>query len=164
MEDDLKKHLETLFDLHYDLLLYDITSTYFEGLAEGNELAAHGYSRDQRKDCKQVVVALVVTRDGFPLAHFTLSGNTQDLATVQQIVRAVEQRFGKMQRVWVMDRGMVSKETLAFLHTSGRPYLVGLRRSVVARFTRQLQTRSGWQRLSEHEDVEIKLVRRGRKQ
>jgi len=164
IEDDLKKHLETLFDLHYDLLLYDITSTYFEGLAEGNELAAHGYSRDHRKDCKQVVVALVVTRDGFPLAHFTLPGNTQDLATVQQIVRAVEQRFGKVQRVWVMDRGMVSKETLAFLHTSGRHYLVGLRRSVVARFARQLQTRSGWQRLVEHEDVEIKLVRRGRKQ
>src|SRR6516165_3759002 len=93
IEDDLKKHLETLFDLHYDLLLYDITSTYFEGLAEGNELAAHGYSRDHRRDCKQVVVALVVTRDGFPLAHFTLPGNTQDLATVQQIVGAVEQRF-----------------------------------------------------------------------
>jgi transposase len=153
-----------LFDLHYDLLLYDITSTYFEGLAEANELAARGYSRDHRRDCKQVVLALVVTRDGFPLAHFTLPGNTQDLATVQQIVRAVEQRFGKVQRVWVMDRGMVSKETLAFLHASGRQYLVGLRRSVVAKFTRHLQTRTGWLRLSEHEDVEIKLVRRGRKQ
>src|SRR5215469_16550081 len=164
IENDLQKHLQTLFDLDYDLLLYDLTSTYFEGLAEDNELAARGYSRDHRKDCKQVVLALVVTRDGFPLAHFTLPGNTQDLATVQQIVRAVEQRFGKVQRVWVMDRGMVSKETLAFLHTSGRHYLVGLRRSVVARFARQLQTRSGWQRLSEHEDVDIKLVRRGRKQ
>src|SRR5216683_1772994 len=164
IEDDLQKQLQTLFDLDYDLLLYDLTSTYFEGLAEANELAARGYSRDHRRDCKQVVLALVVTREGFPLAHFTLKGNTQDLATVKKIVSAVEQRFGKVQRVWVMDRGMVSKETLAYLNASGRQYLVGMRRSVVAKFTRQLQTRTGWQRLSEHEDVEIKLVRRGRKQ
>ena len=164
IEDDLKKQLETLFDLHYDLVLYDLTSTYFEGLAEANDLAARGYSRDHRSDCKQVVLALVVTRDGFPLAHFTLAGNTQDLATVQQVVRAVEQRFGQVQRVWVMDRGMVSDATLRFLQRSGRQYLVGMRRSAVATFARQLQTRTGWQRLSEHEDVEIKLVRRGRKQ
>lgn len=164
IEDDLKKQLETLFDLHYDLVLYDLTSTYFEGLAEANDLAARGYSRDHRSDCKQVVLALVVTRDGFPLAHFTLAGNTQDLATVKQVVRAVEQRFGHVQRVWVMDRGMVSDATLRFLHRSGRQYLVGMRRSAVAKFARQLQTRTGWQRLAEHEEVVIQLVQRGRKQ
>jgi transposase len=162
IEDDLQKHLQTLFDLDYDLLLYDLTSTYFEGLAEANELAARGYSRDHRRDCKQVVLALVVTRDGFPLAHFTLPGNTQDLATVQQVVEAVEQRFGRLQRVWVMDRGMVSAETLRFLKRSGRQYLLGLRRSALTKFARELQSRRGWQRLEEHDEVEVKAVRRGR--
>jgi transposase len=162
IEDDLQKQLRTLFDLDYDLLLYDLTSTYFEGLAEANELAARGYSRDHRRDCKQVVLALVVTREGFPLAHFTLKGNTQDLATVQQVVEKVEQRFGRVQRVWVMDRGMVSVETLRFLKRSGRQYLLGLRRSALTKFARELQSRRGWQRLAEHEDVEVKAVQRGR--
>jgi hypothetical protein len=162
IEDDLQKQLQTLFDLDYDLLLYDLTSTYFEGLAEANELAARGYSRDHRRDCKQVVLALVVTRDGFPLAHCTLPGNTQDLATVQQVVEAVEKRFGRLQRVWVMDRGMVSVETLRFLKRSGRQYLLGLRRSALTKFARALQSRRGWQRLEEHDEVEVKAVRRGR--
>jgi transposase len=164
IEDDLQKQLQTLFDLDYDLLLYDLTSTYFEGLAEENDLAARGYSRDHRRDCKQVVLALVVTRDGFPLAHFTLKGNTQDLATVQQVVEAVEQRFGRLQRVWVMDRGMISTASLRFLKRSGRQYLLALRRSVLTRFARELQTRRAWERLAEHDDVEVKLIRRGRQQ
>jgi len=161
IENDLQKQLQTLFDLDYNLLLYDLTSTYFEGLAETNELAARGYSRDHRRDCKQVVLALVVTREGFPLAHFTLQGNTQDLATVQRVVTEVEKRFGRVQRVWVMDRGMISAETLRFLKRSDRQYLLALRRSALTKFARQLQTRSGWQRLPEHEEVEIKLIRRG---
>ena len=162
IEDDLQKQLQTLFDLDYDLLLYDLTSTYFEGLAEENELAARGYSRDHRRDCKQVVLALVVTREGFPLAHFTLKGNTQDLATVERVVTEVEKRFGRVQRVWVMDRGMISADSLRFLKRSGRQYLLALRRSALTQFARPLQMRSGWQRLTEHEEVEVKLVRRGR--
>jgi transposase len=162
IEDDLQQQLRTLFDLDYDLLLYDLTSTYFEGLAEANELATRGYSRDHRPDCPQVVLALVVTREGFPLAHFTLPGNTQDLATVQQVVTAVEKRFGRLQRVWVMDRGMISAATLRFLKQSGRQYLLALRRSVLPKFARQLQTRTGWQRLAEHDEVEVKQVKRGR--
>jgi len=162
IEDDLQKQLQTLFDLDYDLLLYDLTSTYFEGLAEENELAARGYSRDHRRDCKQVVLALVVTREGFPLAHFTLKGNTQDLATVERVVTEVEKRFGRVQRVWVMDRGMISADSLRFLKRSGRQYLLALRRSALTQFARPLQMRSGWQRLMEHEEVEVKLVRRGR--
>jgi transposase len=158
----LQKQLKTLFDLDYDLLLYDLTSTYFEGLAEDNELAARGYSRDHRRDCKQVVLALVVTREGFPLAHFTLKGNTQDRATVERVVTEVEKRFGRVQRVWVMDRGMISVETLRFLKRSGRQYLLALRRSALKKFARQLQTRSGWQRMAEHDEVEVKLIRRGR--
>ena len=120
IENDLKDRLGSLFKLDYDLLLYDLTSTFFEGLAEENELARRGYSRDHRSDCKQIVLALIVTRDGFPLAHLTLAGNTQDVETVKTIVEMVETRFGRSQRVWVMDRGMISKETLKFLNQSGR--------------------------------------------
>ena len=115
IENDLKERFGTLFQPDYDLLLYDLTSTYFEGLAEENDLAHRGYSRDHRGDCQQVVVALVVTREGFPLAHQTLPGNTRDLQTVERIVAAIEKRFGKTNRVWVMDRGMISEDTLAFL-------------------------------------------------
>ena len=161
IEDDLKEQFGRLFQLDYDLLLYDLTSTYFEGLAEDNELAARGYARDHRSDCKQVVLALVVTRDGFPLAHFTLSGNTQDLQTVEAIVGAVEQRFGRAQGVWVMDRGMISKDTLKFLNKPGRRYLLATRRGEVTRFQKYLRRR-GWQRLAEHPEVEVKPVRRGR--
>ena len=90
IENDLKERFGVLFQLDYDLLLYDLTSSYFEGLAEDNELARRGYSRDHRSDCVQVIVALIVTRDGFPLAHYTWPGNTQDLQTVQRIVSAIE--------------------------------------------------------------------------
>jgi transposase len=161
IEDDLKEQFGRLFQLDYDLLLYDLTSTYFEGLAEDNELAERGYSRDHRSDCKQVVLALVVTRDGFPLAHFTLSGNTQDLQTVEAIVGAVEQRFGRAQGVWVMDRGMISKDTLKFLNKPGRRYLLATRRGEVTRFQKYLR-RGGWERLAEHPEVAVKPVRRGR--
>jgi transposase len=161
IENDLKQQLGTLFRLEYDLLLYDLTSTYFEGLAEENDLAQRGYSRDHRSDCKQIVLALVVTREGFPLAHFTLAGNTQDLQTVEHIVKAVEERFGRSQRVWVMDRGMISKETLKFLNKSGRRYLLATRRSALKKFQKQL-TAGDWQRLADNPDVEVKLFRRGK--
>jgi Transposase DDE domain len=161
IEDDLKARLGTLFGLDYELLLYDLTSTYFEGLAEGNDLARRGYSRDHRGDCKQVVLALVVTRDGFPLAHVTLAGNTRDAATVKRVVRAVERRFGRSRRVWVMDRGMVDQATVRFLGRSGRRYLLAARRSELARFRAELG-RGGWQRLPDNPDVEVKLLRRGR--
>src|SRR5215467_6780503 len=124
IEDDLKEQFGRLFQLDYDLLLYDLTSTYFAGLAAENELARRGYSRDHRSDCQQIVLALIVTREGFPLAHLTLAGNTQDLQTVERIVTTIEARFGKSQRVWVMDRGMISEETLQFLNRSGRRYLL----------------------------------------
>jgi transposase len=161
IETDLQKQLATLFDLDYELLLYDLTSTYFEGLAEENELARRGYSRDHRSDCQQIVLALVVTRDGFPLAHFCLPGNTHDGDTVKQLVTTVEQRFGKSRRVWVMDRGMLSKKNLRFLSRPERRYLIALRRNAVAKFAAEL-TRPGWQRLGKNDEVEIKAVRRGR--
>ena len=99
IENNLKERFGTLFQLDYEILLYDLTSSYFEGLAEHNDLAKRGYSRDHRRDCKQIVLALVVTREGFPLAHQTLAGNTRDLQTVRQIIAAIEARFGKQPRL-----------------------------------------------------------------
>jgi transposase len=160
IENDVKEQFGRLFQLEYDLLLYDLTSTYFEGLAQENELAKRGHSRDHRRDCKQVIVALVVTREGFPLSHYTLAGNTQDIDTVEQIVRTVEQRYGRAQGVWVMDRGMVSKQKLKFLSRPGRRYVIALRRSEVVRFQKQLG-RGGWQGLQADPEVKIKAVRRG---
>lgn len=161
IENDLKEQFGTLFRLAYDLLLYDLTSTYFEGLAESNELAKRGYSRDHRKDCKQVILALIVTREGFPLAHYTLAGNTQDVQTVKKVITEVEKRFGTAQRIWVMDRGMISDETLAFLSQPQRKYLLATRRSELARFHQQL-SHGKWQTLAGHKDIVVKPIKRGK--
>jgi len=160
IENDLKDSFGTLFQLDYDLLLYDLTSSYFEGLCEENDLAARGYSRDHRSDCQQVVLALVVSREGFPLAHYTMRGNTKDVQTVETVVKAIEKRFGKSQRVWVMDRGMISKESLAFLGKQGRRYLLATKRSALASFQKELAA-PGWQRLPNRE-VDVKLLKRRR--
>jgi transposase len=161
IENDLKEQFGTLFDIAYDLMLYDLTSTYFEGLAEENDLARRGYSRDHRSDCKQIVLALIVTREGFPLAHLTLAGNTQDIQTVETVVTTIETRFGKSNRVWVMDRGMISAETLAFLSRGGRRYLLATRRGELASFAQHLRT-GGWEHLQDNPDVEVKVLKRQR--
>jgi transposase len=141
------------------LLLYDLTSSYFEGLAEENELAKRGYSRDHRSDCQQIVLALVVTREGFPLAHYTLPGNAKDVQTVRKVVGEVEARFGTSQRVWVMDRGMISQDTLAFLNEPGRRYLLATRRHELTLFQAEL-AQPGWQRMPDHPGVEVKSLTR----
>jgi hypothetical protein len=117
IEEHLVKRLGELFNCDYDLLLYDVTSTYFEGVADP-KIAQRGYSRDHRPDCVQINIALVVTREGIALGYELFSGNTTDVSTVQEIVEGMERRFGKANRVWVMDRGMVSAENhrLAQLH------------------------------------------------
>jgi transposase len=161
IENDLKERFGTLFHVEYELLLYDLTSTYFEGLAENNELARRGYSRDHRSDCKQVVVALVVTREGFPLAHYTWAGNTRDVQTVKRIVEAIEARFGKSNRIWVMDRGMISDETLAFLSDPSRRYLLATRRAALAAFQSELRG-PGWQQLADNPEVAVKAFTRER--
>jgi hypothetical protein len=107
IEKHLKERLGTLFDLSYDLLLYDVTSTYFEGQCERNPQAQRGYSRDSRPDCKQVCIGLVVTEDGMPLGYEVFAGNKHDSKTVQEMVEAMEAKYGRAQRIWVMDRGMV---------------------------------------------------------
>ena len=124
IEKHLVKRLGELFDLDYDLLLYDVTSTYFEGVADP-EIAQRGYSRDHRPDCVQINIALVVTREGIPLGYELFAGNTSDVATVQRVVESMEKRFGKVNRVWVMDRGMVSAENIAWLNSTGRRYVMG---------------------------------------
>ena len=159
IERDLQERLGTLFHLDYSLVLYDLTSTYFEGLSAENELAHRGYSRDHRGDCKQVVVALIVTRDGFPLAHRTFAGNTQDLRTVQIIVTKIETLFGKSQRIWVMDRGMISDESLKLLGQSGRRYLLATRRGELGEFQAELG-KTGWKRLPNNPQVEVRLFHR----
>src|SRR5207249_552252 len=109
--------------------------------------------------CKQVVLALVVSRDGLPLAHRTFAGNTQDLKTVQTIVNQIETQFGKSQRVWVMDRGMISDESLKFLGEEGRRYLLATRRGELAEFQDELG-KTGWKRLPKNRQVEVKLFER----
>jgi hypothetical protein len=112
IEQHLVKRLGELFDLSYDLLLYDVTSTYFEGQAARNPLAQRGHSRDHRPDCKQVCIALVVTREGMPLGYEVFAGNRVDVTTVEEIVETMEARYGITERVWVMDRGMTSAENV----------------------------------------------------
>jgi len=138
LETHLKMRLGELFDLKYDLLLYDITSTSFEGKAAGNVLAARGYSRDHRPDCKQVLVALVVTREGYPLGHEVFAGNRTDVTTVEEVVTTMEGRYGRADRIWVMDRGMVSEEKVAWLKGGGRRYILGTAKAMRRRFERQM--------------------------
>ena len=139
---ELERHLGArmgaLFDVEYDLLLYDITSTYFEGMAERNEWAQRGYSRDHRPDCKQVCLALVVARQGIPLGYEVFAGNRSDVTTVEEVVASIEEQYGKANRIWVMDRGMVSEETLSFLHEEARPYIVGTPKDSLRQFEQQL--------------------------
>jgi transposase len=154
IEKHLVKRLGELFDLDYDLLLYDVTSTYFEGVADPT-IAKRGYSRDHRPDCVQVNIALVVSRGGMPLGYEIFAGNTSDVTTVQQIVEGMENKFGKVNRVWVMDRGMVSAENIAWLNSTGRRYVIGTARSELGRFAKQIAEKTDWRQI--REDIEVKI-------
>jgi len=138
LEGFLKARLGELFGLEYDLLLYDVTSTYFEGEAKANPLAQRGYSRDHRPDCKQVCIALVVSRCGMPLGYEVFAGNRNDVTTVEEIVETMERRYGRADRIWVMDRGMVSEANIAFLRQVQRRYIVGTPKSMLKQFERAL--------------------------
>jgi len=145
LEQHLVARLGELFALDYDLLLYDVTSTYFEGQAPQNPLAQRGYSRDHRPDCVQVCLALVVTREGMPLGYEIFPGNRTDVTTVEEIVETMEARYGLAQRIWVMDRGMTSEDNLAWLRESGRRYLVGTPKSELRKWARQIADSRDWQ-------------------
>ena len=154
LETFLKEKLGELFELEYDLLLYDVTSTYFEGEAKANPLAQRGYSRDKRGDCKQVTIGLVVSRCGMPLGYEVFAGNRTDVTTMQEIVETMEARYGKSNRIWVMDRGMISEENMAFLKEEPRRYIVGTPKSMLKQFEQQLLDEN-WHAI--REGLEVKL-------
>ena len=155
LERHLKQTAGSLFKLDYDLFLYDVTSTYFEGQAEGNSLAHRGYSRDHRSDCKQVCIGLVVTREGFPLGYELFAGNRSDVTTVEEIVEVMEDRYGTANRIWVMDRGMVSGKNVEFLKKDGRRYIIGANRGQLKRYEAEL-LKADWQTVQR--GLEVKRV------
>jgi transposase len=158
---DLEAHLSQrcgeLFAVQNEVLLYDVTSTYFEGQAEAKPQAQRGYSRDHRPDCKQVCIALVVTFDGFPLGYEVFAGNTHDSRTLQTIVDTMEARHGMLGRVWIADRGMASTANLAWLRETGRRYIIGAPKSELKKFAAELAAAADWRTV--HEGVEVKLAR-----
>ncbi len=154
LERHLKDRLSGLFEVKYDLLLYDMTSTYFEGEALANPQAQRGHSRDHRPDCKQVCIGLVVTREGLPLGYKVFAGNTADVTTVEKIVETTEEHYGRADRIWVMDRGMVSEDNLDFLRDRQARYVLGTPKSMLKQFERQLLDK-GWTQV--RPDVEVKL-------
>ena len=160
-KDELQKHLVKrlgeLFSVDYELLLYDVTSTYFEGNAAKNPMAKRGHSRDKRSDCKQVCIALVVTREGIPLGYEVFDGNRVDVTTVQEIVGTMEARYGKAQRIWVMDRGMTSKANIEWLQEGGRRYLIGATKQELKKFAREIRDERDWQDV--RDGVEAKLCK-----
>lgn len=155
IEKHLKARLGNLFDLDYELLLYDVTSTYFEGECAANPQAKRGYSRDKRPDCLQVCIALVVTTDGIPLGYEVFAGNRHDSTTVEDIVTSIEKKHGRANRIWVMDRGMVSEPNLKFLRNREGRYIVGTPKASLRKFEKQLLEQD-WEQVQA--GVEVKLV------
>lgn len=157
-KDALCRHLQDrygeLFGETFDFLFYDITSTYFEGMALGNPQAKRGYSRDNRPDCPQVCIGLVTSREGLPLAFEIFDGNRADVTTTEEMVLVMESKYGKANRIWVMDRGMVSEENIEFMKKRGARYIVGTPKSMLRKFEHELLTR-GWEEV--HPGVEVKI-------
>ena len=154
LEKHLRQKLGELFSLDYDLLLYDVTSTYFEGEAKSNPLAQRGYSRDHRPDCKQVNLALVVSRSGMPIGYELFAGNRHDSTTLEEIIRHIERLHGRAQRIWVLDRGMVSEENVEFLKQGQRRYIVGTPKSMLKKYEQELLSKD-WHEV--HEGLEVRL-------
>ena len=159
LKDSLCQHLtgrwKTLFDANFDVLLYDLTSTYFEGLCEEIPKAKHGYSRDGRGDCRQVVIALVVTPKGLPLAYEVMPGNTLDKTTLRDFLKKIEALYGKARRTWVMDRGIPTEEVLKEMRQEGIHYLVGTPKSLLNRREKQFVDKP-WEQV--HEAMQVKLL------
>jgi hypothetical protein len=155
LEKHLRDRLGELFELRCDLLLYDVTSTYFEGELADCSLAKRGYSRDSRRDRPQVCIGLVVTEEGFPLGYEIFAGNTHDSKTVQTIVASLERKYGSLNRIWVLDRGMVSEANLKFLRERGGQYIVGTPKAMLRQFEQHLSEKD-W--ATAQAGVEVKLV------
>jgi hypothetical protein len=159
--EDVFKHLvgrwTDLFSTGFDVLLYDLTSTYFEGMCRENPKARHGYSRDGRPDCRQVVIALVITPDGLPIAYEVMPGNTSDRSTLREFLKKIEERYGKARRMWVMDRGIPTEEVLDEMRAEGVQYLVGTPKGQL-REVEQALLEKPWQEV--HAGVSVKLLER----
>jgi len=155
LERHLTRRYGELFAAEFDVLLYDLTSSYVEGGAEKDPMMRRGYSRDHRPDCKQVVIALIVNVDGFPLSYETFDGNRADVTTLEAVLRMVERKYGKARRIWVFDRGIVSEENLEALRRRGGQYLVGTPRAKLKQFEQPLLA-GGWEQV--RPEVEVKLV------
>ncbi|NTU42372.1 MAG: IS1634 family transposase [Nitrospirales bacterium] len=157
-KDALCRHLQyrygKLFGESFDFLFYDITSVYYEGSAKGNPQAKRGYSRDSRPDCPQVCIGLVTSREGLPLAFEVFDGNRTDVTTTEEMVLTMETKYGKANRIWVMDRGMVSEDNIEFMQRQGARYLVGTPKSMLRKFEHELLDK-GWEEV--HPGVEVKL-------
>jgi transposase len=155
LERHLKQRYGELFGAEFDVLLYDLTSTYVEGVAEKNPMMRRGYSRDHRPDCEQMVIALIVNSEGFPFSYETFDGNRADVSTMETILRMVERKYGKARRIWVLDRGIVSEENLRAIRKRGGQYLVGTPRSQMKQFEQEL-LKDDWMQV--RPDVEVKKV------
>ena len=160
-KESLEQHLagrwQDLFGAKCDLLLYDLTSTYFEGQAGENPIARRGYSRDHRPDALQIILALVVTEEGFPLSYEVFEGNRADVTTLEEILDSVERKHGALSRVWIFDRGIVSEENLALLRRRGASYLVATPRRMLASFQKEL-IKEDWSEVKAHPQIQVKLV------
>jgi transposase len=158
----LEKHLsqrwQDLFGAGFEILLYDLTSTYFEGDVPQVGKAQRGYSRDHRPDCKQLVIALVVTPEGFPLTYEVFDGNRADVTTLDEMVVSVEAKYGQAKRIWVFDRGIVSEENLEKLRQRGAQYLVGTPKAQLKAYEREL-LEGDWQKVAE--EVQIQYLDQG---
>jgi transposase len=155
LERHLKERYGALFGAEFDVLLYDLTSTYVEGAAEKNPMMRRGYSRDHRPDCEQMVIALIVNNEGFPFSYETFDGNRSDVSTMETILRMVERKYGKARRIWIFDRGIVSEENLAAIRKRGGHYLTGTPRSQMKRFEAEL-LKDDWTQV--RPEVEVKKV------
>ena len=152
----LLKRYESWFGVGFEFLIYDVTSTFFEGQAAGNTLAARGYSRDNRPDCQQVCIGLVVSPEGLPLAYEIFAGNRTDVTTVQDIVKLMEEKYGHAKRIWVLDRGMVSEANIEFLRARLAHYIVGTPKAQLRQFEAALLETKDWRAV--RPDVEVKLL------
>ena len=155
LERHLKQRYGELFGAEFDVLLYDLTSSYVEGAAEKNPLLRRGYSRDHRPDCGQMVIALIVNSEGFPFSYETFDGNRADVSTMETMLRMVERKYGKARRIWVFDRGIVSEQNLQAIRKRGGQYLVGTPRSQMKQFEEEL-LQDDWTQV--RPGVEVKRV------
>ena len=152
----LRERYRSMFGSRFEFLLYDITSTYFEGQCERNPQAQRGYSRDNRSDCKQVCIGLVVTPEGLPLAYEVFAGNRADVTTVEDIVDLMESKYGRAERIWAMDRGMVSEDNLDYLRERNALYIVGTPKGRLRQFEKELLETHDWKQVEP--GVEVKVV------